>query len=218
MAHQAPQPASYYNDAYYHGLHGVSNYTQGYSWDVFGPLFTGLARLVTTVFPQAESVLDCGAATGLLVRALRERGLDAWGVDHSAYCLDHADPLARSYLRQESLDTLAMGRTYDVVTVCETLEHLSVPQLEAALPRLHQHATQGLFVTVPCADMRHRAAWRAARREPSHAILESRAWWMEQFTAAGFVHGVIEEMQEQVCRDDPLVRQVGWEVFCLHIA
>ena len=164
---------------------------------------------------MAGSVLDCGAATGLLVRALRERGLEAWGVDHSAYCLEHADPLARPYLLQGSLDTLEVGRTYDVVTACETLEHLSPAQLGEALPRLRQHATHGVFATVPCSDMRHRAAWRAARREPSHAILESRAWWLAQFTAAGFGHGVVEAMQEQYCREDALVRQVGWEVFCV---
>ena len=217
MAHHIPQPATYYNYDYYHGINGTSHYGQGYTWDIFGPLFTGLARLIATVFPMAGSVLDCGAATGLLVRALRTQGLEAWGVDHSTYCLEHADPLARPYLTQGSLETLAGLWTSDVVTVCETLEHLSVEQLAAALPRLRAHATQGLFATIPCADMRHKAAWRAARREPSHCSLYPSAWWYEQFAAAGFMHGVVEEMQEQYCREDALVRQVGWEVFCFSI-
>ena len=146
---------------------------------------------------------------------MRTQGLEAWGVDHSAYCLEHADPLARPYLRQGSLDTLALDRTYDLVTACETLEHLSAAQLADALPRLRAHATQGLFATIPCADMRHKAAWRAARREPSHVSLYPSAWWYEQFAAAGFVHGVVEEMQEQYCHEDGLVRQMGWQVFCV---
>ena len=217
MAYHTPQPASYYGYEYYHGLNGASNYGQGYSWDIFGPLFTSLARLITTVFPMAGSVLDCGAATGLLVRALRARGLDAWGVDHSAYCLAHADPLARPYLLQGSLDTLEAGRTFDVVTACETLEHLSPAQLADALPRLRAHARVGLFATIPCVGMWHRAAWRAARREPSHCSLYPRAWWLEQFMAAGFVHGGGEEAHEHACRADALVRQVGWEVFCVAV-
>ena len=67
------------------------------------------ARLLTWMFPDATRYLDFGAATGLLIRALREAGKDAWGVEHSPYCLAHAEAEAKPYL-VPTIGCLAAGQ------------------------------------------------------------------------------------------------------------
>ena len=44
-----------------------------------------------------------GCATGYLVEALRERGIDAQGCDLSAYAIDHAAPGAVGHVRLADL-------------------------------------------------------------------------------------------------------------------
>ena len=98
---QQPIPASMYDADYFEGR--TSNYINGYSWDIFGDLFTMTARLLVWMFPDATRYLDFGCATGLLVRALREQGKEAWGVEHSPYCLAHAEAEAKPYLVEDSV-------------------------------------------------------------------------------------------------------------------
>ena len=207
---QQPIPPEVYGRDYFEGR--TSNYINGYSWDIFGDLMTMTARLLTWMFPDATRYLDFGAATGLLVRALREAGKDAWGVEHSPYCLAHAEAEAKPYL-VEDIGWLAMARTFDVVTAFETLEHLTVSQITALLPRLRGRTGQAMVATIPCKDMAHRGAWALAEQEITHVTLESTHWWHAQFETAGFQHGVWQRLVERYVQQHPLVAQMGWCVF-----
>jgi 2-polyprenyl-3-methyl-5-hydroxy-6-metoxy-1,4-benzoquinol methylase len=51
--------------------------------------------IVAELAPQ--SVLDLGCGPGLLVEALRKRGVDASGVDISEYAIEHCAPGARGH-------------------------------------------------------------------------------------------------------------------------
>ena len=86
-----PIPASFYDADYFNGI--TSNYTNGYTWDGLGQMFVAAARFLRYLFPEATRFLDFGAATGLCVRAMREEGMEAWGVEHSPYCLQVAEEL-----------------------------------------------------------------------------------------------------------------------------
>jgi hypothetical protein len=85
-------------DYFEHGL--MSNWTDGYTWKAFAGLFRDTAEFLTAMFPEAESFLDAGCAKGFLVRSLRKRGKQAWGFDHSAWAIEHAEESARPFVHR----------------------------------------------------------------------------------------------------------------------
>ncbi len=95
--------------------------------------------------------LDVGCATGFLVEALRERGIDAYGCDVSAYAVEHAAPGALGYVRAGDLGRgLPYGDgEFDLVTALEILEHLDPEQVPAALAELRRVCGGVLYATIP---------------------------------------------------------------------
>ncbi len=100
---------------------------------------------------RVQRSLDVGCATGYLVEALRERGVDAYGCDVSAYAVEHAAPGALGFVRAGDL---ARGLPYrdgefDLVTALEILEHLSPEAVPGALRELRRVCGGILYATVP---------------------------------------------------------------------
>lgn len=88
--------------------------------------------------------LDVGTAAGFCVEAARDRGWDAWGLEVSEYAAAQAQARGLQVLQGDSL-ALFEGRTFDVITLWDALEHLLDPRavLEQACDLL---ADDGLLV------------------------------------------------------------------------
>ena len=74
-----------------------------------------------------QTVLDAGCAMGLLVEALRDLGVEAYGVDLSEYAISQVREDIRPYCAAGSLaDPLpdCLPRRYDLVVSMEVLEHI----------------------------------------------------------------------------------------------
>jgi len=99
--------------------------------------FDHFARNIVERLAPATS-LDAGCAMGMLVEALRDRGVDAYGFDISSYALSRAREDIRPYLWEASLSD-PLPRAYDLITCIEVLEHLSRADAEAAVKSLCQH-------------------------------------------------------------------------------
>ena len=100
---------------------------------------------------RVHRTLDVGCATGFLVEALRELGLDAYGCDVSAYAVEHAAPGALGYVQAGDLDRglpYADGE-FDLVTGLEILEHLAPDQVPGALAELRRVCGGIVYVTIP---------------------------------------------------------------------
>ena len=74
----------------------------GKPYDVTDPrwleFFGSIAdRLISALAPK--TALDAGCAMGILVGSLRERGVDADGIDLSEYAINNGDPRAAGHLR-----------------------------------------------------------------------------------------------------------------------
>ena len=100
------------------------------------------ARRIASI-PGVRSVLDVGCAKGYLVCALRERGVDARGIDVSRYAIECADPKIRPYLRVLDARELPSAERYDLVHACGILAYLELSDLRAVLQRLHAVARLG---------------------------------------------------------------------------
>jgi SAM-dependent methyltransferase len=114
--------ADFYDETYYDG-HGKSNYDP---YDIDSSPVAAQANVIIALmafFGLAGPVLDVGCAKGYLVYVLRQRGVEAYGVDWSKYALKHAFPDARPYLLRASATRLPFAdRRFALVTSFDVLE------------------------------------------------------------------------------------------------
>lgn len=95
--------------------------------------------------------LDVGCATGFVVEALRELGIDAAGVDVSQYAVEQSALGARGHIGYGDLSRrlpFPDGR-FDLVTVLETLEHLPPEAVPHALAELRRVTRGYVVATIP---------------------------------------------------------------------
>lgn len=137
------------------------------------PLFRAMAEsIVLTVKPK--KVLDAGCAKGFLVEALRDRGIEAYGVDISEYAISEVRPDIRPYCRVGSLVTPLTDR-YDLITCIEVLEHMPEDEGRHAIANLCRSTNDILFASSPD-DF----------DEPTHVTVRPRSYWIERFVEHGF--------------------------------
>ncbi len=108
------------------------------------------AYLLWRFFGEAN-FLDLGCALGWVVECLRELGLEARGVDYSAYAIDHAAPGAQGHVAQG--DLLAgldlPDASIDCISILETLEHLPPQSVPGAIAELARISRGWVFATIP---------------------------------------------------------------------
>jgi SAM-dependent methyltransferase len=125
--------ADFYDQDYFDGP-GKSNY-ELYTAESspFGLQADLIIRLMGSCGLSGR-MLDVGCAKGFLVDALRQRGVEAFGVDWSEYAIASADPNVRPYLERASALELSYGdRHFDLAVSFDVLEHLDRPRARQAL-------------------------------------------------------------------------------------
>jgi SAM-dependent methyltransferase len=133
-------------------------------------------RIVSDINPRR--VLDAGCALGLLVETLRARGVEAFGIDLSAYAVANAAADVAPYLAEGSVAAELDGR-YDLIVSIEVLEHMPAADAEAAVANFCRHTDDVLFSSSPL-DF----------GETSHVYVRPPVYWGEQFARHGFVRDV----------------------------
>jgi 2-polyprenyl-3-methyl-5-hydroxy-6-metoxy-1,4-benzoquinol methylase/glycosyltransferase involved in cell wall biosynthesis len=206
-----PIPGEWY-DADYFERGRKSNWERGYSWEMFKGVFRDAAAYLAEMFPEARTFLDLGCAKGFLVRALRDRGLEAWGIDHSPWAIAQADPAAQPYLRLADINDAGDERQFDVVVAMSILESLTEEQIRHFLPQARRRTRQALFATIPgleqASDRRN-----AEDRDLSHITMRPRAWWCERFLEAGWRQDPMHRCFERQCQAHALPTAMGWSVY-----
>jgi SAM-dependent methyltransferase len=112
--------------------------------------FAGIAdRIVSGIGPRR--VLDAGCALGLLVEQLRERGVEAYGIDISSYAIAHVPESVRAFCRQGSVaDELTAD--YDLIVCQEVFPHVSPRDAGLAIANFCRHSGDVLFSSPPIVD------------------------------------------------------------------
>lgn len=133
-------------------------------------------HIVQKINPR--TVLDAGCAMGFLVEALRERGVEAYGIDISEYAIANVREDIRPFCEVGSiLDPLPQN--YNLIVSIEVLEHLRRPESEQALINLCRSSDDILFSSSP-----------TDYREATHFNVQPPEVWAELFAAQGFFHDV----------------------------
>jgi SAM-dependent methyltransferase len=125
-----------------------------------------------------KTVLDAGCAKGFLVEALREKGVDAHGIDLSEYAIENSHPSVRPYLTIQSLTT-PISRRYDLVVTIEVLEHLPRIEAEKAIQNICSCTSDVIFSSSPF-----------DYAEPTHINVHPPEYWATLFARFGFFRDV----------------------------
>jgi len=169
--------SSFYGEDYYGTSYDQSGvpYRRGEQlWeDLFGRLAISIEETL-----RPRTVLDMGCATGMLVEALRDRGVDARGIDVSAWAIGQVPAALRPFCKVGSITDELDGH-YDLITCLEVLEHLPPSLASEAVANLCRHSDAILFSSTPD-DF----------DEPTHLNVESGGYWARLFFRQGFVRDV----------------------------
>jgi GT2 family glycosyltransferase/cyclopropane fatty-acyl-phospholipid synthase-like methyltransferase len=166
-------PSSLYNEYYYEHCCGVP-YQRDDHWLGF---FRQIADHIADDI-QPASVLDAGCAWGFLVEMLRDRGVEAWGMDISEYAISKVHESVKPYCWVGSvLDPLP--QKYDLLVSIEVLEHLPQRESEQALINLCQYSDDILFSSTPM-----------DYKESTHFNVQQPEYWAELFARQGFLRDV----------------------------
>ncbi len=99
------EPGDYGLD-YFRAYCGIGYHGDSPHWVEF---FGNVAERIVSLF-EPQTVLDAGCAKGILVEALVERGVDAYGIDISDHAIATASPAVRDRLMVGSLASPIEGR------------------------------------------------------------------------------------------------------------
>ena len=167
---------SYY-DNYDVGIKCVNYEDSTYTKD----FLTGIAKHIVDDL-KPTTVLDAGCAMGHLVAALRDLGVEAFGIDVSEYAISKVREDARQYCAVGSIvEELpdSFPETFDLIVSIEVLEHLYEADGKAAIGNLCKHTNQFLFCSTPD-DF----------DDPTHLNVRQREYWARCFAEAGFYDDV----------------------------
>ncbi|HQE92796.1 MAG TPA: methyltransferase domain-containing protein [Anaerolineae bacterium] len=158
-------------DAYYYAHDCGRPYQRDEVWLSF---FAQIAEYIDAD-PHPQTVLDAGCAMGFLVEKLRERGIEAYGIDISEYAIQQVHESVRSFCQVGSI-TAPFSRHYDLIVSLEVLEHLPPIQAREAIANFCQHTDQVLFSSTPL-----------DYREVTHVNVQPPEYWAELFARHGFI-------------------------------
>lgn len=208
-----PIPPEWYDRDYFE-TGRKSNWEQGYSWALFGSLFQETASFLCEMFPETDTFLDAGCSMGYLVRALREKGKSAWGVDASPYALAHADPSVRSFLEEGRVEEYTTSRRFDLLLAFSILESLTESQVQKFLACARGMTTQAVFAVINSRENPEQPGRRLSDdHDLSHITIRDRDWWHEQFLRSGWRQDAMCRLVQKLCQHHPLVVRMGWQVY-----
>jgi hypothetical protein len=169
--HEAAGTQSSDYSAFYFDGHLGPPYT--YDEPHWRSFFGGVADAVIATL-QPVRTYDAGCAIGLFVRALLERGVDAWGGDISEFAVAGAPEGLRERLEVRDL-TQPFTERYDLVSCIEVLEHMAPAAAQQAIGNLCA-ATDTILLSSTPDDF----------TEATHINVRTPASWAQDFARHGF--------------------------------
>jgi hypothetical protein len=186
-------------DAHYYATSCGRPYQRDEEWlRFFGSI---ASRIVSDI--QPASVLDAGCAWGFLVEALRQRGVEAYGLDISEYAIQHVHPDFKPYCWVGSVAE-PFSQIYDLIVCIEVLEHMQPAEAEKAVENFCRFSQSVLFSSTPF-----------DYKEATHFNVHPPEYWAELFARHGFFRDVDFDAAfvtpwavRYVRKSEPIVRMV----------
>lgn len=124
---------------------GLSNY-ENYSWLPAETLALADKLRWLLHLKDDDRVLDVGCARGYVVKALRMRGVDAWGQDISEWAVASCDPAVKNFVST----TLEMPPMHYTHVICkDVLEHIPLDKMKTLLETIFANVRKSALFIVP---------------------------------------------------------------------
>ena len=148
------------------------------------------------------------------MRTLRERGKQAWGFDHSAWAIDHAEESTKPFVRLAGVEEAEFDREFDVLVSFFLLESLTEDQAVEFLKRMRSRIRQALLAVVLTREDEERKSPEVEHdRDLSHITLRSKMWWHELILRADWRQDSLHKIAARGLQRHPLPRRMGWDLF-----
>lgn len=124
-------------------------------------------------------VLDLGCGEGRLVRALTEKGLDAYGLDISQVAIDRANTyMPGRFFCGSALELPFADQEFDTVVSTDCLEHIHPDDVPRAIAEIRRVCKKHAYLQI---------ATTIDRDGHWHLTVEGRDWWESAFFGNGFI-------------------------------
>lgn len=188
-----------FNESYYKNCCGL-DYSEESHWIKF---FGNIADRIVADF-NPKTVLDAGCAWGYLVSALRDRGVEAYGIDISSYAISKVRVDVKPYCAvcslTESLPS-KFPKKFDLVTSIEVLEHMYEEDGIKAICNLCSFSDIIIFSSTS-EDI----------TETTHVNVQQSEYWVHHFAENGFFNQIdyvpnyISNAAMLLCRSNNIAR------------
>ena len=170
-----------YNRLYYENYDvGVGKVDYRDSKYTKGNLERVAKRIVEDWHPK--TVLDAGCAMGHLVAAMRDMGVEAYGIDISEYAIEQVREDVRPYCAAQSLDQPFpehFPKHFDLIFSAEVLEHIYEENIDSVIENIGASADVFLFCSTPD-DL----------EDPTHVNVRQPEYWAKLMAKHGMYHRV----------------------------
>lgn len=158
---------------------------------------------------DTRTLLDIGCADGRFVHAVARLGVDAMGIDHSERLVREGNArYGGSRLHRTSIEQLmSLGRTFDVVTMFEVIEHVVDPLALLKIARPLVRPGGAIIVSTPNRLGSPRAD-AELDRPPHHLTRWSPAALRAAFTAGGYVDVKVDTAPPEVGVREFVIRRL----------
>ena len=185
---------SFYDEDYFKGRKGKSNYTEDYwDWGKKALTYQNEARRMIELF-KPMSVLECGCALGFFVRAFRDLGVEAYGIDISKWAVDHVHSSIRDFVWQHTLGEkeIPFHMQFDLTLCIDVLEHITDLEphwyCSKAIQDVCRATNKYVIVQMPCAVDENEPMDQTNRStDKSHCNIRQPAYWCDRFFHEGFI-------------------------------
>lgn len=157
------------------------------SLGAYYPYFEHIARTLVKYF-EIHTVLDIGCNTGSLVKAFKDLGIEAYGVDVSQAAISNAPKELRGqlYCLDVTRDRLPFeDESLDFITMLDTLEHL--PHFGWTVCEIKRTLKAGacIYISTPSKITETVTKMTFHRNDPSHINVHSKQFWVKLFEGHG---------------------------------
>jgi len=152
---------------------------EAYTFKEHYPFFQLVSRAIVARF-NPKRVLDVGCAKGFMVKAFKDLGVEAWGVDISEYALSQAPEDVRPHLYRVDLNQEALpfaDEYFDYVTFLGTIECLE--DHDNALRQIRR-------VLRPGGGLYMRTTYKTDPQDTIRRNVHHRSYWLKEFRGYGF--------------------------------
>lgn len=172
-------PAGFYDKDYFEN--GVKTEKSGYGGYHWNDGIAVLAQALVTNLPH-KTALDLGCAKGYVVKALRDLGIEAFGIDISTYAIDQAPAEVKPFLHKGSAAVklkMFEENRFDLVICYDILEHLDDDTLVKTMTGISRVCSKWVTVKLPFEVY----DWDL---DKSHINIKPKEAWIKMFGEYGF--------------------------------